>query len=87
MKIKLKKEILVDELDLPDEAIEDTIVDQSRWSTHHEIIFKYNDKHYKTEYSVGSTESQDEGPWEYEDEVNCTEVEQREVLVKRWVEV
>jgi len=51
--------------------------DQSRWSTHFRFIFKPEgeDKLYETRYSKGSTEQQDsEGPWEYEDEVECVEV-------------
>lgn len=30
---------------------------------------------------------QDERPWEYEDEVECEEVELREVKVKKWMPV
>ncbi|ATO52133.1 hypothetical protein BrL25_19035 [Brevibacillus laterosporus DSM 25] len=63
----------------------DQIVDQSRWSIHHDIIFKWIDgKYYSTGYSVGATECQDERPWEYENEVECTEVHQVEKMVKVW---
>lgn len=85
---KFKKSFLVDELDLPysDIVIEDNIIETSRWSALHEIIFKYNDKYYLTSYSEGLTEMQDESPWEYDDdEVDCFEVEQKEVLIKQWV--
>jgi hypothetical protein len=53
------------------------MVDQSRWSTHFRFVFKPEDedKLYETDYSKGSTENQDsEGPWEYEDTVECVEV-------------
>lgn len=60
------------------------MVDQSRWSTHFRFVFKPEgeDKLYETTYSKGSTEQQDsEGPWEYEDEVECTEVVEVERVV------
>ncbi len=82
-----KREFLVDELDLPWSAKEDKVVETSRWSTFHEIVFHHEGKYYQTCYSVGSTECQDERPWEDENEVDCTEVELKEVLVKQWVPV
>ncbi len=85
--MKFKREFLVDELDLPWSAKENKVIDTSRWSTFHEIIFEHEGKYYQTSYSVGSTEYQDERPWEYEDEVDCTEVELKEVVVKQWVSV
>lgn len=74
-------------LDLPYSAIEDNIIDTTRWSEIHEIVFKMGNKFYQTSYSCGATEMQDESPWEHENEVEITEVEQKEVLVKRWVPV
>lgn len=53
----------------------------------HEIVFKDNGKFYSTTYSVGATEMQDESPWEYEREVECIEVELREVKVEKWMPV
>jgi hypothetical protein len=86
LKMKFKKEFLTDELDLPWKAIEDTIIDTRRWSIDHEIIFKYEDKYYQTTYSIGATEGQEEAPFEYDpDEIECLEVEQKEVVVKQWV--
>ena len=87
MKKKFSKEYLTNELDLPWTALEDKIIDCSRWSIHHEIIFEDNGKYWKTWYSVGATEEQEERPWDYEDEVKCTEVEKKIVQVERWVEV
>lgn len=63
------------------EIIENEIIDTSRWSTHYRLIFKKDYKYYQTFYSQGATESQDERPWEYEDEVECVEVEPYEKMV------
>jgi hypothetical protein len=68
------------------ERIEDDVIGNSRWSINHVIIFKYRDKFYKSYYSVGATETQCENPYEYEnDEIECPEVEQKEVKVMEWV--
>ena len=70
------------------EIIEDNIIDTTRWSVVHEIVFKYEGKFYQSNYSKGATEQQDENPYEYDDEfIKCTEVEQKQVLVYQWVEV
>ena len=82
------KKYLTEDLDLPYNALEDNIIDNSRWSIQHEIIFQVNDgKFYKTYYSVGATECQDESPWEYEDNITCYEVKKQEVIVEQWVEI
>lgn len=82
------RDYLRDELDLPySGVIVDKIVDTTRWSIVHELVFEDNGKFYMTTYSVGATECQDESPWEYDDEVECTEVELKEVKVKKWVPV
>lgn len=87
MRIKLDKEYMVNELDLPYAALHDEITGTSRWSIQHRIVFTYQGKFYEAEYSVGATENQCESPWEYEDEVECNEVELKEVKVKKWVRV
>lgn len=87
MKISLDKNYMVDNLDLPDSAILDEITDQSRWSVYHRIIFPYQGKFYEAYYSEGATEMQDESAWEYDETVECSEVELKEVLVKKWVRV
>ena len=82
------KDFLVDELDLPDNdgiIVYNELIDTSRWSNIYSLVFKHEDKFYSTTYSVGATESQDESPWEYQDEVECTEVEAKEVTVTTWV--
>lgn len=84
------KDFLVDELDLPDNddiVVSSELIDTSRWSIHYSLVFKYEDKYYRAHYSVGATESQDEGPWEFEDEVTCEEVESKEVTVTTWIPV
>lgn len=81
--MKFTKETL-EELELPWSAIERTHVGKSRWSDHYEIVFEHNGKHYRTSYSQGSTENQDERPWEYEKEVDCEEVQQVEKVIKVW---
>lgn len=63
------------------------IVDTSRWSNHYELVFAHEGKFYRTYYSVGATEQQDEGPWEYDgDEIECVEVVEKEVTVTQWVD-
>ena len=80
--IKFKKQEL-EEMDLPYEGtIEDRIIDTSRWSEIHEIIFEKDGKFYSAEYSCGATEGGDETPWEYNDEIECTEVEKKIVQVE-----
>lgn len=57
------------------EVISDEITDTSRWSIHYEMIFKTDGKYFRTHYSRGATECQDESPYEYAaDDIECTEV-------------
>lgn len=84
MKKAFTKKYLMNELDLPYSAIERQIIGNSRWSIDYSCVFEDGGKHWETTYSVGATESQDEGPWEYEDEIVCTQVEKRQVTVERW---
>lgn len=59
----------------PFEIISNEITNHSRWSVGHTVIVKYKDgKFYRTYYSVGATEYQDEAPWQYENEVTFTEM-------------
>jgi hypothetical protein len=92
------KEELVDSRGLPEsnwvgpddeceEIYVNEVVDTSRWSIRYKLVFQYGDKAYQTYYQVGATEMQDERPWEYEDEIECHEVEEVEVMVKQWVRV
>ncbi len=83
-KITLHKDYLINELDLPSEAIKNTTDSTSRWSSHHTIVFLYDGKFYTTSYSQGLTESQDESPWDNVTEVECIEVHLVEKIVKVW---
>lgn len=68
------------------DVIYDKVIDTDRWSTHCENVFKKGDRYYKTYYSRGSTEIQDEAPYEYEDEwVEVTEVVPKEVTVTKYM--
>jgi len=61
------------------EKIRDEIIDHTRWSVVHLMVFKYKDKFYETSYSQGATEQQDESPYEYDNDViECTVVQRVE---------
>jgi len=64
------------------------IVDHSRWSVCYTAVFlhKPSGKHFELDWSVGATESQDEGPFEHSDP-KPIEVEAKEVMVTKWVKV
>lgn len=66
------------------EVIEDTITSTSRWSVHHDLVFRLGPTHYSTSYSVGATEQQNERPWEYEEEVECVEVRAVQKTITAW---
>lgn len=61
--------------------IENEMVNQRRWETDFECVVQQisTGKYYSVEYSKGSTEQQDVRPFEYDDEVEFTEVEPYEV--------
>jgi hypothetical protein len=82
MQITLTKEAAQDILwENEGEIVRDIITGKSRWSIRHELIFKLNDKYYRTTYQEGATEYQDEQPWQYETEIKCIEVEPFKELV------
>lgn len=82
--VYFKKQDLFD-MDLPYSAIERQIIDKTRWSVVYEIVFEKDGRFYQTDYSVGATESQDEGPWEYDgDEIACVEVHKVQKMVTVW---
>lgn len=86
--MKFKKQFMQDMLWGDDDetgVVTDSIVDTSRWSEHHEVIFSYKGKYYQSYYSTGLTEQQDESPYECDgDEIDCVEVHQVEKMVKVW---
>jgi hypothetical protein len=70
------------------EIVSDKIVDNTRWSIVSHLLFKHGDKFYFTSYSRGATENQDERPFEYANaEIECPEMEQYEVVVKKYRKV
>jgi hypothetical protein len=77
--MKFAKAFLQDE---GGETVYDHIVRHSRWSVHHERVFKHDGRFYLTAYSVGATEGQYEAPYEYDGgEIECVEVFPREKTV------
>ena len=87
--MKFTKEFLKDSLWKSDaETIYNIITGHGRWSVHHERVFRHDGKFYLTTYSVGATESQDESPYEYDDdEIECVEVHPIQVEVTKYVPV
>jgi hypothetical protein len=65
MKKMFSRDHMFDVLD-SDRIVSDEIIDHARWSVRHKLIWREpgqsDDEAWKTTYSVGATESQDEGP-------------------------
>lgn len=79
-----------EEWPIPDEQLaeveENEITDTSRWSVNYRIVFKLGGKYYMSHYSEGSTEMQDERPYEYDGEwIEVTEVVPQAVTVIQYV--
>lgn len=56
-------------------CVSDEITGQRRWTTMHRMVFTDGTSFYEALYEVGSTESQDDEPFQYEaDPVECSEV-------------
>jgi hypothetical protein len=72
-----------------DQVGKPTIENTTRWSIVYSSVHKHiaSGKCYEFTYSRGATESQEERPYEYDDEVDVCEVELRDVTEKRWVSV
>lgn len=71
-----------------DTVIRNEITHHGRWSVTHSVIFKHDGKFYRTSYSKGATESQDERPYEYDGaEIECPEVEEYQKLVTDYRDV
>jgi len=79
--------LLMVQMGLPEAAMEDEIIDHTRWSVVHRIIFGFEGKFYEAGYSVGATESQDETPWQFEEVIECHEVKLVERAVQVWEQV
>jgi hypothetical protein len=73
--MKFKKDELIKLVDGDStelKLIEDKIIDRSRWSIDYELVFEYDGLLYRTYYSMGATEEQDEGPFEFSpEEIEC----------------
>jgi hypothetical protein len=94
--VKLFKKSELNDLDLPSgynkdivKVVIDEVIDTSRrWSEDHRLVFQLpdmqEDEAWETYYSVGKTEQQDERPWEYEDEIECTLVKRKEKTIIVW---
>ena len=77
--LDINKPELFEEYNAEIELIRSYITDQDRWTLSRTIVFRCNNKYYESYYTVGSTEYQDESPWEYDDSVEVWEVEPIEV--------
>jgi hypothetical protein len=65
-------------------------VDARRWVSVHELVFRAPDDGlaYRVFYEQGLTEDQDDtDPWNGDDEIKGTEVEQRPVVTQQWRDV
>ena len=70
--MKFSKEFLQDE---GGETVSNKIIGRNRWSLRYERVFSHEGHYYLTRYNSGATESQDERPYEHEDdEIECVEV-------------
>jgi hypothetical protein len=77
--MKFSKEFLSE---FDGETVTERVIGTRRWSTDYERVFKHEGRFYLTTFSRGSTESQDERPYEYDgDEIECVEVFPREKVV------
>jgi hypothetical protein len=73
--MKFEKEFLLELLEDDEVLVENEIVETARWTTLYSMVFEHEGKFYRTSYRVGSTEYQDESPFEYElDQIECKEV-------------
>jgi len=65
------------------EKIEEHQTGTSRWSNHHALVFRYEGELWRTHYSVGLTELQDQEPFEYDEPV-AYRVEPYEITVTKY---
>jgi hypothetical protein len=78
------KEFLLDKLWSGD-YVEKTLDGHSRWSVDYSMIFEHEGRFYRSDYSQGATESQDESPYEYDpNELECPEMVEIEKIIKVW---
>lgn len=93
--LKVPRETVVGLWDLPYEGnsdegveiVEDTITDTSRWSIHHRLIVCIQGTYYRTNYSEGATELQEEDPWGAYPEVSFIELKPMQKIITVYEEV
>jgi hypothetical protein len=79
--MKFAKEFLQEGI-YDDSTVFDQISHTTRWSIVYRRVFQFENKFYETMYSRGSTENQEERPYEYEDdEIECKEVFPQEITI------
>lgn len=76
----------VEELIYGASLVKSSIVEQGRWTTLYEYVFKKDGKLWLCEINRGSTEMQD-GMDDYEDTIECVEVEEYEKTIIDYREV
>jgi hypothetical protein len=70
------------------ELVESELIGHGRWSLNYEQVFMFDGKFYRTIFSKGATEQQEERPYDYEpDEIECDEVEPFEMVITRYRKV
>lgn len=85
------REYLRDELDLPggEFSLRDRVIDQRRWDTDHELIFRTPETPegygWLTSYSTASTESGNTRPFDDAEEHECVLVRLVPKMSKAWV--
>lgn len=65
----------------PGVLVSHKIVGAARWSIVYEIVFQIAGRMYRTTYCEGATEQQVVDPWQWEEEVECEEVEAYQEVV------
>jgi len=88
MKFSFSKEFMCEVLDGENKTkiIEDKITGNGRWNIFHNLIWQHIDgRVFQCQYSVGATETQEESPWEYEKEIECTEMVKRLITTEKWI--
>lgn len=71
------------------ECIHEEVIDSNRWTEITKGVFEYEGKFYSVEWETGLTEYQENTWFEsfaIDGKVECPEVEQYEVTVKKWRE-
>lgn len=70
-----------------DKTIETKIISHGRWTVSYEVIFEHKGHAYLTRYTVGATEYQDQGPYEYKpDMIECPEMVRVRKMMDVWEE-